>query len=180
MTNFSDVIQNARERARTLLAQYPQIIKNGKVDVEGLANELGIETKEASFEDRSLAGYIRIKQGQNLIMVNRNNVPKRQRFTIAHEIGHFILHPSQSVHVDDHDTAELVHYRNGTSSQATHLREIEANQFASELLMPESMILRDVNMLRTQGKGISEIIEELSEQYEVSQSAMTLRLNKVK
>lgn len=181
MIAFLETIQNARARARMLLEDYPKAVsKTGSIDVNYLAEQLDIKIEREKFEDKNIAGFIKMKtnDGKSLIVLNEDNAAVRQRFTIAHEIGHYLLHPNQSVYIDDRDTAELVHYRNEASSQAIHLREIEANQFGSELLMPENLIQTDVSALRLDGLGMSEIVESLSEKYAVSQSAMTIRLNR--
>ena len=52
---------------------------------------------------------------QPVIFVNRNLCPSRLRFTLAHELGHLVMHNSYSDHADD-----------------------EANEFAAELLIPEA------------------------------------------
>ncbi len=61
----------------------------------------------------------------------------RQRFTIAHELGHFFLHrASSTVFVD----AAPIFFRDESSSNGSQREEIEANAFAAELLMPEDAI----------------------------------------
>lgn len=62
-----------------------------------------------------------------IITVNENHHPNRQRFTIAHELGHYVL---------GHGSKEDVLYRNGESDPD----EIEANAFAAEILMPKGVI----------------------------------------
>ncbi|USK87293.1 ImmA/IrrE family metallo-endopeptidase [Peribacillus asahii] len=52
------------------------------------------------------------------ISVNKNHSRQRQRFTIAHELGHFLLHKGTAIHVDRNFR---VNFRNGASSQATDL-----------------------------------------------------------
>ena len=69
------------------------------------------------------------KIGKYVISVNANHGQNRQRFTIAHELGHYALN-----HGDKKDT--LFRHANGAHERD----EIEANQFAAELLMPEGVI----------------------------------------
>ncbi len=68
----------------------------------------------------------------------------RQHVTVAHEIGHLLLHEGNEmqVHVDKGFRMNL---RNEASSKATDRDEVEANLFASELLMPEDMLLPDLD-----------------------------------
>ena len=174
-------LQNARDKARETLAKYPGAVSDGRIDVNYIAEMAGIDVTSEYMQDQSISGFLQKKtaDGRPIIVLNNTNSDVRQRFTIAHELGHYFLHSSQSTHVDDMYTAELVMYRNQESSQATHLREIEANQFAAELLMPERMVLDNLQQLRSDSKGMSEIVGELAAQYQVSETAMTIRLEKI-
>lgn len=181
MEALSNALQEARQKAVMTLKRNPNAIKNGFVSVRDLAEMEGIKVLEEDFEDGTVAGFIQMKtsHGSPVIVVNKKNPLERQRFTIAHELGHYFLHANQSVHIDDRDTAELVLYRDRQSSEATHIREIQANQYAAELLMPSAMIDSDVKELRKRNMGLSEIVVELAERYKVSQAAMTIRLSKI-
>ena len=118
-----------------------------------------------------------IKDGEAIIGVNSLHHPNRQRFTIAHEIGHLVLHRDlllEGVHVDK----EFKLNRNEDSSTGTNLQEVEANQFASELLMPERLIEEAL-----QGKGVDiddedGLVTELAKKFRVSTGAMKLRLGR--
>lgn len=152
------------------------------MDVHNLAIEcLNIGVSKEAFINPKIAGFLqtKTKTGKPVIVVNEANSEERQRFTIAHEIGHFLLHSAQATHVDDMDTADPVFYRDEISSQAVQLKEIEANQFAAELLMPQFKLKKDISELKEKNLGMSEIISQLAEKYMVSQSAMAIRLNKV-
>jgi Zn-dependent peptidase ImmA (M78 family) len=75
--------------------------------------------------------------GMPVIFINKNQSQVRQRFSIAHELGHLLLHASSgsqleaSIHLDKH-----TFYRNPLSSKGIDEQEKEANRFAAELLMP--------------------------------------------
>jgi Zn-dependent peptidase ImmA (M78 family) len=95
------------------------------------------------------------------IVVNKTESRARKRFTIAHEIAHFILHR-------DDITDGLVEdalFRGGLSSK----QETQANQLAAEILMPFPLI----EQLMAQG---NRTIEELAEALEVSKAAISIRL----
>jgi hypothetical protein len=85
------------------------------------------------------------------IHYNENHSRARQRFTIAHEIGHLLFNTTHSG-VDKS-------YGN-TSSVA----EVEANQFASELLMP-------LNILKVDFKSCTNLAV-LAKKYQVSEEAL--------
>lgn len=110
--------------------------------------------------------------GTAVVGVNSIDSPSRQRFTIAHELGHLILHVELDLHVDKHFPIGL---RSETSAKGVDDHEIEANQFAAELLMPSEWIRREVELLR--GTDVDRAISKLAEKYEVSTEAMSIRLS---
>ena len=95
------------------------------------------------------------------IRVNSPDVLVRKRFTVAHEIAHYLLHRDR---ITDRLRDDNM-YRSGLGDQ----REQAANRLAADLLMP-AKVIRD---LRAQGIGSP---EEMSERLGVSLQAMRLRL----
>ena len=95
------------------------------------------------------------------IVVNLNHSRERQRFTIAHEIAHYILHRDQIGNgiVDD------ALYSSILSNEI----EKEANEFATEILMPMRLL---TNSIREHGIDP----KKLAEEYFVSETAMAIRL----
>ena len=79
-------------------------------------------------------------EGQVLIGVNSLHHSNRRRFTVAHECGHLLLHAGETFI----DKSFRVNWRDGVSSLAVDRHEIEANQFAAELLMPFEMVVADL------------------------------------
>jgi len=114
-----------------------------------------------------------------VIGVNSEHSRTRQRFTIAHELGHLLLHADEEFHIDE---KRPLARRDDVSSQATDAREIEANQFAAELLMPKALVGASVEALIEADPEISveEAIDELANAYRVSTLAMTHRLTNLK
>jgi len=72
----------------------------------------------------------------------------RQRFTIAHELGHRALHPGRELILD---VPVRVNLRDKTSSMASELEESKPNAFAATLLMPSQMIRDQLNQLPPPG-----------------------------
>jgi Zn-dependent peptidase ImmA (M78 family) len=105
--------------------------------------------------------------------VNSSQHENRQRFTIAHELGHYLLHKGTKLHFDEDFRID---YRDATSSDATKREEVEANGFAAALLMPERILMRDWRRLEPNDKEIPETIRALAKRYRVSHKAMELRL----
>jgi len=107
------------------------------VPVDRVTRLLGARLRYSPL-DEELSGFVFIKEGVPIIGVNSLHHPNRQRFTIAHEIGHLQLHPefiTATVHVDK-QFAESVLKRDTSSASGTERLEVEANQFAAALSMP--------------------------------------------
>lgn len=95
----------------------------------------------------------------NVISINPRESAKRQRFTIAHEIGHYALNHGEA-------------FRDPSANFSLHSyddKEIQANAFAAELLMPE-IAINHVVANRTND------IDELARLFNVSVAAMRFRL----
>jgi Zn-dependent peptidase ImmA (M78 family) len=142
------------------------------VPVGDLARFLNIDVRYSPGKE-DVSGAL-IRDGASVVIaVNSAQHENRQRFTIAHEIGHFLLHKGTEVHFDDDFQ---VNYRNAVSSEATNVDEIEANRFAAALLMPEEFLRRDLLRLKPNDRTIDNSIHSLAVRYKVSTRAMELRL----
>jgi Zn-dependent peptidase ImmA (M78 family) len=162
--------ERARADARALIAEC-QIVTT-PVPVERIARRLGVKVKYAPL-DGDISGMAYIADDVSIIGVNSLQASSRQRFTLAHELGHIRLHVDllrEGVHLD-HGTLR----RDWLSSQGTDPREIEANAFASELLMPEPLMLAALDG-RTVDLEDDNAIDVLARRFRVSSSAMRYRL----
>jgi Zn-dependent peptidase ImmA (M78 family) len=108
-----------------------------------------------------------------VIGVNSHHPKTRQRFTIAHEVGHFCLHGHEELRVDK--GLFVIRNRDATSSTGTDIEEIEANLFAAELLMPAKWLERDLLEGLGSNKRDDNLISELAKKYLVSDQALTIR-----
>lgn len=141
------------------------------VPIEAVARHLGAEVRYEPFEG-DLSGLLYVDGVRPIIGVNALHPKVRQRFTIAHELGHWVLHESERLHVD---RAFRIYLRSARSSLAVDPVEIAANRFAADLLMPPDMIRQDV------GDRIIDFVDDdeirkLSSRYQVSLQAMIFRL----
>lgn len=108
------------------------------------------------------------------IICNGAHVPVRQRFTIAHELGHLRLHGYTSPHADK---GFRLRFRNAESSEGSVLEEIEANQFAAELLMPREIVLAEAAKMGLDYAGPDDVeLERLAKIFKVSKLALSIRL----
>lgn len=110
------------------------------VDVNGLARRLGIVVRTMHL-DNNQSGFIRKEiHGGFTIGLNRGDGEKRQRFTLAHELGHYFLHSDLLEPGGEHfDRLYTGHNDSGVLSPSD---ESQANRFAAELLMPKAHVSR--------------------------------------
>src|ERR1700683_3832334 len=107
-------------------------IRRAPVPVDAIARAVGLDVRYSPGRP-DVSGAL-IRNGKSaVIAVNSAQHENRQRFTIAHEIGHFLLHKGTNLHFDEDFS---VKFRDALSSKAEDDLEIEANQFAASLLMP--------------------------------------------
>jgi Zn-dependent peptidase ImmA (M78 family) len=146
-------------------------VKVPPVPVDRIAESLGAHVRYQPFEGE-LAGMLVRGKDQIIIGVNSMHHINRQRFTIAHECGHFLLHKGDEIHID---RTFRINKRNEVSSLAVDPDEIEANRFAAELLMPFDMIMADLRERDIDAENEQDI-KQLAERYQVSLQAMTHRI----
>lgn len=145
------------------------------VPVEELASHCGARLTFEPFQG-DVSGMLFRGGKRPILGVNSYHSTSRQRFTIAHELGHLLLHEGRPMIVD-HVVRVRVDLRDKTSSLATDKQEIEANRFAAELLMPREWVMREVEELLESTQIDEEtLIEALADRFEVSSQAMEYRL----
>jgi IrrE N-terminal-like domain len=137
------------------------------VDVLAIAQELGINVWEMHSLGENVSGKI-FKDALNggssgySIGVKATEGFRRKRFTIAHEIAHFILHRPKI----GNELIDDAMYRSGLSTR----EEAQANQLAADILMPANLIHR----LKAQGFTDP---ASLADELQVSEAAMRVRLS---
>jgi Zn-dependent peptidase ImmA (M78 family) len=137
-------------------------VAGAPVDVEDLARRSGVHVVRCDFTD-ALSGLKMELASGAVIVVNATRHPVRQRFTIGHELGHYLLAHHDVFHVDLGPSAE-----HGNPPGYDWRHERAANEFAAGLLMPATVVYESY------GSTIS--TAELADQFEVSQLAMGYRL----
>jgi len=145
------------------------------IDVENIARQIGAVIARHHF-DGSESGFALRDDRQTIIGVNTRTSRKRQRFTIAHEIGHLILHDGKPLIVDHNMRIDM---RDDVSSIGTDDQEIEANAFGAALLMPNYMVIDRIKILTSRPMKVmsrDELISQLAKEFDVSGEAMGFRL----
>ncbi len=155
----------AQETLELLGDQYPP------VDVWAVAKMLGVGIEYAELDEELSGVLVRREDGSAIIGVNWLHHKNRQRFTIAHEIGHFKLH-SGGTYIDKGTYAR---FRDLESGSGTKVEEREANQFAAVLLMPREALLESFQR-RHLDLGQDESLQQLADEFQVSSLAMSFRL----
>jgi Zn-dependent peptidase ImmA (M78 family) len=142
------------------------------VDVEAIAEKHRLLVHFQPLQS-DLSGFLFHDEQHAVIGVNSSHPNVRQRFTIAHELGHFLLHQNDPLHVD---RAVHAKFRNDLSKQGTDPEEIEANLFAAELLIPRMMVALDLHQNDVVDILDDHFFNELAQRYNVSTQALLLRL----
>ena len=162
------------ENVSSLLAKHD--IREAPVPVDLIARQEGLRIVASAF-DSDISGALLRSNGVAGIAVNANQSVTRKRFTIAHELAHFLL---DHRHDEDHlDWEFTVLRRDDRSAEGTDTREIEANAFAANLLMPKDFLRRDLRQFLNRN-GVLDLAQPdrmlLARKYRVSDVAMTYRL----
>ena len=126
------------------------------VPVERIVRSLGIALERRG--SVAWPGALEADESRAIIYVNGNEAPVRQRFTIAHELGHLMMHPLG------------VQFRETMFSGSP--KEIGANQFAAAMLMPLWMVEAAAKVHGANGALLCQM-------FDVSEQAMTIRLSQL-
>lgn len=156
------------------------VLSGSEIDVEAIAKACDISVK---FDFVEHSGWSRNEDhAQREIVINQLEPEYRQRFTMAHEIGHIILgHKGTS-----YRTENLEQYKDTIS----RMNEVAANNFAAELIMPKKLVfevlkatIKDLGYSIEQEFDefdIAKIIDSATKKLNVSKQALTYRLENLK
>jgi Zn-dependent peptidase ImmA (M78 family) len=149
-------------------------VKRPPVPVDRIVRDRGISLVFQPFEG-NISGMSYRGGSRKVIGVNSSHPAVRQRFTVAHELGHLELHPGKPMILDH---VIRVDFRDQRAATATDRQEIEANQFAAELLMPRDWVFGEVVRRTTAGVEPEDdaLVAALANRFRVSQQAMQFRL----
>lgn len=165
--------KHIRELASRLLVESDT--RRPAVPIERIARSRGVLIRKEPV-DENVSGFLyrNNANGKAIIGTNRQQHPNRQRFTIAHELGHLLLHSGDAVHVD---ISFGVKHRDERSSKGVDVEEMEANLFAAELLIPIQFLREDLEKLGALDLLHDAKVAKLARVYQVSNQAMAVRLS---
>ncbi len=153
--------RRARSAAKELLERYA-IEEPSHLVLEGLAADLGVTVVEAELSG-AVARLARVGDRGRIRVSRRVTNAGRRRFSVAHELGHFVLKHAGSVVAGCQERA-LLDYR-GES------KESEANVFAVELLLPEKLVRKRCEVSPVDLRPV----RQLAEDFETSVTATAIR-----
>lgn len=152
----------ARQKAHDILKMFR--LHEPPIDVEKIAKLLDFKVVYFDFPEE-IPAVIKIDMEKKLkvIGVRKDDHPNRQRFSIAHELGHYLSGHDSFIQ----ETKSYIPDKKYLDP--THREEEEADEFAAELLMPEFMLKDDVIVNKLSA-------HDLAEKYKVSEQAMWIQL----
>lgn len=147
------------------------------VPVDLVANHLSL-TIEASLLHEKVSGLLVVENKRGAICYNSTHVAVRQRFTVAHEIGHYLLHIPKSMQSRLFIDRYVAYRRDDEDGDTNDHEEVEANAFAAALLMPSSLVREDIKRQDLDLDDEDDLCT-LAKRFNVSGSSMSFRLAKI-
>lgn len=164
--------RHLQQLANSLIGDNPKL----PINIDKIIKNQGL--KLVPYDAEGVSGILMIEQNNTTIGYAKHESPKRQRFTKAHELGHFMLHRGGNLFIDkDFKTM----YRPSTGVPSSEWQEWEANEFAACILMPEHLVKEEMKKIQIDyvDESDSSWIEQLAEKFDVSVSAMSIRISRL-
>lgn len=166
--------KDIEKKALQLLEEYHAT--DVAIDIEFLVKKLNIDLSFEELEDE-ISGFLFTKGNKQAIVINKKHSENRKRFSIAHELGHSVLHDkNRELFLDSRNT--VFFFRDKRSSSGINDLEIEANEFAAQILMPQRLIdqlIKKYNLDITDDTNVTVLAKKLK----VSEQALIYRLVKL-
>ncbi len=182
----AEMIEKKANEARERLDNSDECI----IDMNELMEAHNIYYREKELSNSISGASMLTEDGEKIVVIDPEQPENRKRFTTAHEIGHLLL--EHSIVLNTQDKATTTTHANSNPSQILFLddntqensdwREIEANYFATALLMPKEIVNREIKKLQknTSKPYLSEFdVDRLAIDFKVSPIAMSMRLSKL-
>lgn len=166
---MTDITTNMSESEKTIYEKYRNTFPFPVVD---FANEIGIEVFTKDMSD-FISGAITKEGNQYQILLNSNHSENRMRFTLAHELAHYFNDKdyleSNGEIKDESKHSKKWLFRSETCKHDSDMykRDVEANRWAAELLMPQQTFIHKWKN--------STNAEEVAEYFMVSSDAVKVR-----
>lgn len=168
-------MKNSKENIKNMVIKKAINLHNidGRVDIVKLANDLGIRVFSAeNMKSSSMIYYIKDTDSFE-ILINDNESTNRKRFSVAHEIAHFILHQDK--------IKQLGSVGRQNNQSLSSEEEKEADTLGAEILMPHSCVLNTLKKNNVKQTDIIhiDIVKKIADEFEVSIIAACMRLREL-
>lgn len=139
------------------------ITRPGEIDLEAIAWTLGAVVRFRPLDkvEATIVG----SEKRAIITVNCNSLPVRQKFSLAHEIGHWHHHKGRVLFCGAHDI--------GNPAHRSLNPEYQADQFASDLILPSYMFRPRISRMN---RLTLSHIGEIADEFRASRTATLLKL----
>ncbi len=144
------------------------------VAIDVVAHRLKLTTEAAVLGD-GVSGMLVMEGGRGAIGYNSTHAPVRQRFTIAHEIAHYLLHTKKNNKSQLFIDRSVTFRRDELSATGDDKQEVQANQLGAALLMPRGLVQQEIKK-HDLDLDDEDAISFLARRFQVSVAAMTNRL----
>ncbi len=184
--SYHDIHATDEEKIKEVVAKLlSKLTSDGKISyplpVVRLLKQMGFGLFRTNFKNPEQSGLIAVDSSlpeknklfktDRIVLVNNQDSTAHQRFTIAHELAHYIFHFDEAT--------QPTYYKAYLTSEKTDDAELLANRFAAELLMPTTEFKKLFNQYKTeQGETFSlpNTITYLSQQFDAPVTAVKRRL----
>jgi len=161
------------------MSEIRKYLSEAPVNIEAIIRCWNIELDKRADLPEGVAGEIRKKDdGGYKISVNKSDHYYRQRFTMAHELGHFMYHTQK---MGETGISDNVKYRCENNSNIGDQEEMEANKFGASILMPEELVIqyaKERGAISANERQLNlEAVKEIAKKFKVSSQAMEFRIN---
>lgn len=191
---MNELIRKSKELSREVVTALTQNYSNYDIydvinDLEGFIENFKIKVFYSNMDGfdipSQISGYSIVNaQGSPEIVINANDSLARQRFTMAHEFGHIIMHwdwlKNQETGLNK-DKYEIL-FRKTSYNESSTLKEIQANEFAAELLLPHKLLseaIGDIEKLKKDPIRFNDIKQRVSVAFNVSPTFANIQLLKI-
>lgn len=158
---------------------YPWDKGSGAFPVVSFARELGLEVYRddlSELKDFDIKGYLALKpiDEQSVIVVSEDESYGHQRWTIAHEIWHYILNKDKRSKSRKGKTLYYTEHGYDYEDETSSDEEVNANAFATALLMPENEFIQIYEEYKDEGFSVQK--EKLEEYFQISPTQVKKRI----
>ena len=161
-----------------------ELLESIPINIEGLIRAYGLELDKNADLSEGILGQLKYQDNNFKILVKRTDHYYRKRFTMAHELGHFLLHKGKMAGniIDDVNTLSGGYSAINRDSSISNKEEVEANNYAAQVLMPKDLLIKyakDRGAFNS-GKLDDEALQEMATAFQVSKAAMKIRIEGLK